>query len=176
MRHKAHHHRSRIFDLQTNEFEIRCKRRYASAYNAGDTVQQCKLGSNEATCTCNKPKLHHIPCSHVIAACRDMGSNDASQYVSPFYTAEALQNTWRSKMRSYATGSNYKEIEGPTWIPYPQAKRTEPGRPRGTRMRGDMDAAETVSGLRRCRICKEIGHDRRTCPQRQKYACVIYIV
>jgi hypothetical protein len=38
-RGKAHHHRTRIFDLQTNEFEIRCKRRYASAYSVGDTIQ-----------------------------------------------------------------------------------------------------------------------------------------
>jgi hypothetical protein len=132
-RGKAHHHRTRMFDLQTNEFEIRCKRRYASAYSAGDTIQQCQLRSNEATCTCNKPKLQHIPCSHVIAACKDMGDNDASQYISLFYTAEALKNTWRPKMRSYATSSNYKAIEGPTWIPY---------RSRGTRMRGDMDAAD----------------------------------
>jgi hypothetical protein len=90
-RGKAHHHRTRIFDLQTNEFEIRCKRWYASAYSAGDTIQQCQLRSNEATCTCNKLKLQHIPCSHVIAACKDMGGNDASQYISLFYTAEALK-------------------------------------------------------------------------------------
>jgi hypothetical protein len=85
-RGKAHHHHTRIFDLQTNEFEIRCKCRYASSYSAGDTIQQCKLRSNEATCTCNKPKLQHIPCSHVITACRDMSGNDASQYISLFYT------------------------------------------------------------------------------------------
>jgi hypothetical protein len=92
-----------------------------------------------------------------------MGGNDASQYISPFYTVEALKNTWRPKMHSFATGSNYKAIEGPTWIPYPQDKRKEPGRPRGTRMRGDMDAAETVSSLRRCRTCNEIGHARSRC-------------
>jgi hypothetical protein len=50
-RGKAHHHHARIFDLQTNEFEIRCNRWYASAYSAGDTIQQCQLRSNEATCT-----------------------------------------------------------------------------------------------------------------------------
>jgi hypothetical protein len=131
-RGKAHHRHTRIFDLQYNEFEIRCKRQYASAYSVGDTIQQCQLRSNEATFTCNKSKLQHIPCSHVIAACKDMGGNDASQYISPFYTAEALKNTWRLKIRSFATGSNHKAIEGPTWIPYPQAKRKEPGKPRGT--------------------------------------------
>jgi hypothetical protein len=56
-RGKVRHHRTRISDLQTNEFEIRCKRRYASTYSVGDTIQQCKLRSNEAMCTYNKPKL-----------------------------------------------------------------------------------------------------------------------
>jgi hypothetical protein len=95
-----------------------------------------------------------------------MDGNDASQYISLFYTTEALKNTWRPNVRSFAIGSNYKAIEGPTWILYPQAKHKEPGRSRGTRMRGDMDAAETVSGLCRCRICNETRHDRRTCPQK----------
>jgi hypothetical protein len=63
-----------------------------------------------------------------------MSGNDVSQYISLFYTTDALKNTWRSKMCPFATGSNYKAIEGPTWIPYPQAKRKEPGRPRGTQM------------------------------------------
>jgi hypothetical protein len=68
-------------------------------------------------------------------------------------------------MHSFAIGSNYKAIEGPTWIPYPQAKCKEPGRPRGTQMRGDMDVAEMVSDLRRCRICNKTRHARKTCPQ-----------
>ena len=76
---KAQFHRTRIFDLGNNEFEVMCRHRYASGYSAGYTVQQCQLGADEVWCTCNKPKLHHIPCSHVFAACKDMGGNDASQ-------------------------------------------------------------------------------------------------
>ena len=63
-RAKAQHHRTRIFDRRNNEFEVLCKHRYASAYSAGDTVQQCIVGPTEAKCTCNKLKLEHIPCSH----------------------------------------------------------------------------------------------------------------
>ena len=37
-RAKAQHHRTRIFDGRNNEFEVLCKRKYASAYSAGDTV------------------------------------------------------------------------------------------------------------------------------------------
>jgi hypothetical protein len=75
----------------------------------------------------------------------------------------------RPKMHSFAIGSNYKAIEGPTWIPYPQAKCKEPGRPRGTRMQGEMDVAETVSGLRRCRMCNETKHDHNRCMSESNY-------
>ncbi|XP_062218620.1 uncharacterized protein LOC133918660 [Phragmites australis] len=166
-RSKAHFHRSRIYDLANNDFEVMCRRRYASGYSAGDTVQQCQLGPNEVKCTCNKPKLHHIPCSHVLAACRDIGGNDGSQYVSPYFTIDALRSTWLPKMRSFNIGTNYKSIEGPKWVPYPRARRTDPGRPRSTRLQGDMDEADAVDGLRRCKLCKQPGHDRRTCPTRQ---------
>jgi len=77
-RSKAYFHRTRIFDLANNEFEVTCRRRHASGYSAGDNVQQCLLSAEEVSCTCNKTKLHHIPCSHVFAACKDMGGNDAS--------------------------------------------------------------------------------------------------
>ena len=166
-RAKAQHHRTRIFDRRNNEFEVLCKRKYASAYSVGDTVQQCNVGPMEAKCTCNKPKLEHIPCSHVLAACKELGGNDGGHYVSWFYTTEALRNTWRPKMHSYAVGSSHKTIEGPNWAPYPATKRTEPGRRRSHRIHGDMDEADATHGLRKCKICKQPGHDRRNCPQRQ---------
>ena len=164
---KAQFHRTRIFDLGNNEFEVMCRRRYASGYSAGDTVQQCQLGADVVRCTCNKPKLHHIPCSHVFAACKNMGGNDAAHYISSYFTVEALRNTWTPKLHSFNIGVKYKEIEGPTWVPYPLARRTEPGRPRGDRLLGDMDASQAIENLQRCRICKQTGYDHRTCPSRE---------
>src|SRR5438132_2049391 len=116
-RANAQHHRTRIFDRRNNEFEVLCHHKYASGYSTGDTVQQCTVGPTEAKCTCNKPKVEHIPCSHVLAACRELGGNDGGQYVSWFYTTEALRNTWHPKMHSYSVGSSHKMIEGPNWAP-----------------------------------------------------------
>src|SRR5437016_9589794 len=82
-------------------------------------------------------------------------------------TLPALRNTWRPKMHSYAVGSSHKTIEGPNWAPYPATKRTEPGRSRTNRIHGDMDEANATHSLRKCKICKQPGHDRRNCPQRQ---------
>src|SRR5204863_2263841 len=84
-------------------------------------------------------------------------------YISWFYTTEALRNTWRPKMHSYAVGSSHKIIEGPSWAPYAATKRTEPGRSRTNRIHGDMDEADATRNLRKCKICKQPGHDRRNC-------------
>ena len=35
---KAQFHRTRIFNLGNNKFEVMCRHRYASGYSAGDTV------------------------------------------------------------------------------------------------------------------------------------------
>ena len=36
---KTHFHRTRIYDIANNDFEVICRRRYASGSNVGDTVQ-----------------------------------------------------------------------------------------------------------------------------------------
>ena len=76
-----------------------------------------------------------------------MGGNDATHYISSYFTVEALRNTWTPKLHSFNIGVKYKEIEGPTWVPYPLARRTEPGRPRADRLPGDMDASQTGDNL-----------------------------
>ena len=44
-------------------------------------------------CRCQKPKVHHLPCSYVIAACSVSGL-DAASYVSHYFTKEAAAQTW----------------------------------------------------------------------------------
>src|SRR6266540_6719394 len=48
-RAKAQDHRTRIFDRRNNKFEVLFKRKYASGYSTGDTVQQCTVGLTEAS-------------------------------------------------------------------------------------------------------------------------------
>lgn len=163
-RQKSQFHRTSIYDRTENIFSVDCKRKYTTGFSAGDNQQRCQLGQVEAICSCNKPRLEHIPCSHVLAACRDIAGNDGTQYVSTYYTMNAIRHTWAPKMAPINQGAGYKNSEGPTFHPFPSTKRVEPGRPRTTRLQGDMDDAEGGVGLRRCRICKQVGHDRRSCP------------
>ena len=82
-------------------------------------------------------------------------------------------------MDSYFQSSAYKEAYTPVFHPIPDKRywpeRVSPymlppteirkyGRPKSTRIRNEMDEN---SGRRvRCRICKELGHNRSTCPSR----------
>ena len=83
-KNKTYFHRARISELSNNKFEVMCRRMYVSEYSAGDTAQQCQFWPHEVKCVCNKPKSHHIPCSHVLAACRDMDDNNGLQYVASY--------------------------------------------------------------------------------------------
>ncbi|CAM0907082.1 unnamed protein product [Alopecurus aequalis] len=96
----------------------------------GSTVQKI------ATCSCNKPQLLHMPCSHVIAVCCEIGVRSAA-YMSPYYSLPYLVCTWRRKFSKFSR--DYRDIVPryfrdiipsehgtPTWIP---DKRLECGLP-----------------------------------------------
>ena len=50
-------------------FEVysRAKGRLAAGWESA--TQECTIRNDKCICTCNKPKLLHKPCTHVIAAC-----------------------------------------------------------------------------------------------------------
>jgi len=53
--------------------------------------------TNTCVCSCNKPKLLHMPCSHVYAARGKAGISGT--YVSPYYLKEAVMATWSGELR-----------------------------------------------------------------------------
>ena len=56
-------------------------------------------------------------------------------------------------------------VAGPKIIP-DQSKLRGKGRPKSTRIRNEMDEVEVQpsSSRSRCSICKQFGHNRRSCP------------
>ena len=47
-----------------------------------------------AECTSNKPKLLHVPFSHVLALLVQVGVSSTG-YVAPFYLKQNIEVTWR---------------------------------------------------------------------------------
>ena len=64
-------------------------------------------------CTCNKPRLLHLPCSHVLAVCGQMGMNPY-YFVSPYYMKEAVLHTWTGEMAGYRVVGNFNKVDPST--------------------------------------------------------------
>jgi len=64
-------------------------------------TMECQLWpeTNQCVCTCNKPELLHIPCSHVYAAREKAGIEGT--YVSPYNLKEAVLATWSGVLRGW---------------------------------------------------------------------------
>ena len=72
---KARMHDIWVIDGLRRKHGIRLQQKYINSYARRERKQACTLG-DVATCTCNKPKLLHKPCSHVYKAC----ANEANVY------------------------------------------------------------------------------------------------
>nr|ABA99727.1 Transposable element protein, putative, MuDR [Oryza sativa Japonica Group] len=66
---KARRHRVVAQGTQVHRYEIMCVDRSRRGIYRKQAVQECVLKADGGcTCSCMKPKLHHLPCSHVLAA------------------------------------------------------------------------------------------------------------
>src|SRR6185369_14935330 len=80
-------------------------------------------------CTCNKPKLLHLPCSHVLAACGQIGLA-AISFVSPYFLKQSVLNTWTGEMVGFRAIGNFNIVDPAErqYIPDPRLMRTGRGR------------------------------------------------
>jgi hypothetical protein len=152
---------------QERRFEVRLP---TNKFGCGNELRthEVKIG-NEAwptcECTCNKPKLLHLPCSHVLAACGKIGL-DAVSFVSPYYRKEAVINTWTGEMVGFRAVGNFNTVDPGErqYIPDPGLMRTTGGRRQSKRIRNDMDEAEAGGPIRQCFLCNQFGHRDKKCP------------
>ncbi|KAK1694130.1 hypothetical protein QYE76_010827 [Lolium multiflorum] len=126
-----------------------------------------KIGNEEwptCECTCNKPKLLHLPCSHVLAVCGVLGMSEIS-FVSPYYLKEAVLNTWTGELEGFRSMGNFNTVNpgDRRYIPDPTLLRTGIGRRPSQRIRNDMDESEAGGPTRQCFLCNQFGHWDTNC-------------
>ena len=136
------------------------------SHSTGDRKHECRLGAAECTCTCNKSKLLHYPCSHVYAACAHT-KQTSEQYVSRYFDIHHLMQTWSSELYSYGLQMSYRDLWPGEfeWVPNPALKQVKKGRRHTRRFRNDMDESQRGE-TQKCRICKTTGHSMKDCPNR----------
>ena len=132
-------------------------------------THEVKIGLEQwptCECTCNKPKSLHLLCSHVLAACGQLGL-DAISFVSPYYMKEAVLHTWTCEMQGFRAMGNFNTVvpSERQYIPDPSLLRTGVGRRQSKRIRNDMDESETGGPIRQCFLCNKYRHRDTRCPQ-----------
>ena len=163
---KFQKHDIRVIDGLRRKYEIRLRRKHVNSHARGDKKHECKLNAGDCSCTCNKPKLLHYPCSHVYKACAHM-KQSSTQYVSSYFDIHHLMGTWSAEFFSYGLDMSYKDLwPGEIhWAPNPQLRQQKKGWRHTRRIRNDMD--ESQSGeARKCTICRTAGHSRKDCPNK----------
>ncbi|WVZ88213.1 hypothetical protein U9M48_034757 [Paspalum notatum var. saurae] len=112
---KAQIHNARLLGTRENRFEVSCRDRSRRGVRRERTVQETVIENDgTAHCSCMKPTLLHLPCSHVLAACREL-SVDPTNFVSTFYTKGAIAATWNQELFGYGmvrayTAPNEREM------------------------------------------------------------------
>ncbi|WVZ21992.1 hypothetical protein V8G54_000536 [Vigna mungo] len=120
-------------------------------------------------CTCRKWAITGIPCVHTITSMKFLNIN-AEDYITHWFRKSTYEETYNSIIYPI-NGQHIWEV-----TPYsnilPPKKKKMPGRPKKKRRLEEWELKKNDSELRKggqrkkCGICKELGHNKKGCPQR----------
>jgi hypothetical protein len=149
-------------------FEVRLRDKSGVGIGSTDITLECTLWPDyyACKCNCNKPFLRHLPCSHVLAASAK-GGVDANIFVSPYFTKEAWEKTWRGELRGWCAVCEFTRPPPgeANWVPDSNLLVGTKGRRKTRRIKNHMDEAETNIPSRRPKACIVCGgdHSRKDC-------------
>ncbi|XP_020675825.1 uncharacterized protein LOC110094834 [Dendrobium catenatum] len=124
------------------------------------------LDGRRCKCSCGKPLLYHLPCSHVVS-CLALLRLTHFDYISPYYTNNNYKLSYSGEFHHIPNKEEWGEHNPNTsMIPLlPPNYRRRSGCPRINQYRNTMDEAPPRSN-RVCGACHLAGHNRATCPTR----------
>ncbi|XP_057744710.1 uncharacterized protein LOC130962521 [Arachis stenosperma] len=139
------------FDRMNEVFEVR--EMPAGTEYAVDLRQQ--------RCDCGEFQVDRIPCRHVFACCANQRL-DWRVYVHEVYKMDQDRRVYRARFRPLGNPTMWPVYSGPRFVPNPNMRRANKGRPRMTRFLNEMDT-RMLRAPRRCRQCGAEGHSRSRC-------------
>ncbi|XP_056690902.1 uncharacterized protein [Spinacia oleracea] len=156
---KAMHHKVDIFHHEHGIYQVTTGRGDRADRKGGHSHT---VNFSLKTCTCNKLQIYKIPCSHVLACCRAY-SLSPSQFIDPYFTSGEYVGTYNARFFPIPDKDYWSPYNGPKVVADTDQKRTK-GRPPSKRLRNEMD--ESVRGKVTCSICRQKGHNKKTCSLR----------
>jgi hypothetical protein len=113
---KALKHKVTVQPLyQSNEneimwsYEVDCKGKLRLGSKREKAFQIAELGNQRCKCTCQKPLLLHIHCTHVIAARYELQQFSFHRYVPWYYNKETVRNIWNQTIQGYLVQGSFTE-------------------------------------------------------------------
>ena len=125
-----------------------------------------RLNLHDKKCTYGKTLIYGFPCSHIIAACQ-YRCVDFLLFVQGYYTTQLYYDTWASLFHPMFNKDEWPLYDGPTVVPPESMKHIGSGRPKSTRLHNEIDVREGKTTIR-CGLCKQPGHNRRSCKNRNQ--------
>jgi len=92
-------------------------------------------------CDCGENQTKHLPCSHVMAACKSVNV-DSMNYVLILFTLQHILLVYDNSFCLLPHESMWQEYEGDQWDLDPKRKRTAKGRPVSTCIPTEIDEDE----------------------------------
>ena len=117
------------------------------------------------SCTCIKTLLLWFPCSRILAACH-CRAIDFRQFVQGYYTTCAYLSTWSPLFYPIFDELEWPKYNGSIIVPSDSMKRLTSSKLKSSCLHNEMDARETRTP-QTCGLCKQSGHNRRSCPNRE---------
>src|SRR3954464_1127230 len=142
-----------------------------------------KVSLKTCECTCGRPSLLHLACSHLLVASRrrHLDYNNPLTVREAEFSIETTKKTWAPRFHPYLDQSKWPEYHGIQLWPDPEWKVIKHGRRKTKRFRSDMDgwgrggARETGNDQfqeprerARCGTCNGEGHNTRKYSQRKR--------
>ena len=161
---KAKLHRVQSMGTHEQRFHVACKDRRGRGVHRRRVVQECLFRPDGGVhCSCMKPLLLDLRCSHVIAACGECGLQPRS-FVSPYFSKESALNTWWQEIHGVGILGPFTEENNPKMYEPDPATKKGPGRRQHRRIRNAMDESEAGKTKKRCNLCGAEGHSYKRCP------------
>jgi MuDR family transposase/MULE transposase domain/SWIM zinc finger len=119
-----------------------------------------RVGSDERSCSCQKPQLTGIPCSHLLAVCA-LRSFNSNHLVDAAYDARQLLATWTLQFHRPGSPDKWPDYTGVAYSP--DCNSVKRGRRKHAKPSVPAKLKKSGPSGYRCSLCREIGHRKERC-------------
>ncbi|CAI9296449.1 unnamed protein product [Lactuca saligna] len=138
-----------------NQFEVR------------GAIDAYEVDLERKTCSCRLWQLNGYGCAHSVASISFL-NRDVEAYVDNMFSTTTFRKAYNYRIAPTNNSDMWPETNYTP--PLPPINRRMPGRPTTKRKKSTTENTGThrvsKAGKKiRCSICKEIGHNKATCPQ-----------